>query len=66
MVGLKHEKASKQFDCSWGNMVVRSFSYSKKKEEKQAEEDAKDRWGWPAKGNFMSTLRGPARYIYTL
>ena len=66
MVRFKHEKASKQFDCIWGKMVVRSFSYSKKKEEKQAEEDAKDRWGWHAKGNLMSTLRGQARYIYTL
>ena len=45
MVSLKHEKASKQFDCIWGNMVVRSFSYVKKKEEPKAEEDAKDRWG---------------------
>ena len=66
MVSLKHEKASKQFDCSWGKMVVRSFSYSKKKEEPKAEEDAKDRWGWAAKGNITSTLRGPARYSCTL
>ena len=66
MVSLKHEKASKQFDCKWGKMVVRSFSYSKEKETPQAEEAAKDRWGWPAKGNITSTLRGPARYSYTL
>ena len=46
MVGLSHNKAKKQFDCSWGKMVVRSFAYSKKKEEGKAEKDAKDRWGW--------------------
>ena len=46
MVGLSHNKTAKTFECLWGRMVVRSFAYSKKKEQGKAEYDAKDRWGW--------------------